>query len=406
MRNLVHYNHALPSYNTLLYGEVQSGKTGKIMQYIQHYPITTLKVLIIQNSLVMMSQYKNVLDRLHIPFCCISKDNAENVYRNEKVIIVIHNKFRMKALSIFMSRNKLANYSLILDESDQYYRKIMKQKICADAKHILHVTASPFIYKKLKIFQDVVKIKPKEHYVGINTINIIEIKLLIQKNEDLISKNLKKFKETKEIVADFVSAPQGGMILINWAHQVSEMKFVGSNLSKLYSNVPIIVLTTCTQLYYNNKIVNIKVKDVQMLIEQFNMNSHIIIIANRYSTRGLNYTNKNYTRFITHQVIFENKNIANFIQKCRILGNRPDNRRPILYCMTSNINYMPNLKKNISGVLDNITEPTEELIMSKLKKVDLINICKQHGIKRYSKLKKQEIIDLLKTHNVVSREYM
>lgn len=410
MRNFVHYNAVLPTYNTLLYGEVQSGKTNKITHYIQYYPITTLKVLIIQNSLVMLSQYKNVLDKLSIPFCCISKENEENVYNNEKVIIVIHNKFRMKALSIFMSRNKLANYSLILDESDQYYRKIINQKICAEAKHILHVTATPFIYKRLKIFHDVVKIKPKENYVGINKINIVEIPIVFEEN---VSRNLKKFKETKEIVADFITAPRGGMMLINWAHQVNDMKFIGSNLSKLYPNVPIIVLTTVSKLYYNQKIVNIKVKNIQMIIEQFSMNSHIIIIANRYSTRGLNYTNHNYTRFITHQVIFENKNVTNFIQKCRILGNRPsDNHRPILYCMTTVSKYYKEtfsvyLRRQISCVLDNITEPTEEENMlnvvpyKKLKKVDFVNICKQHGIKRYSKLRKQEIVELLKSHNIL-----
>ena len=73
MRKFMHYKHLLPSYNTLLYGEVQSGKTDMIMRYIKHYPITTIKVLIVQNSLSMLSQYKNVLEKSNIPFCSISK---------------------------------------------------------------------------------------------------------------------------------------------------------------------------------------------------------------------------------------------------------------------------------------------------------------------------------------------
>ncbi len=415
MRKFVHYNYILPSYNTLLYGEVQSGKTGMIMRYIKHYPITTLKVLIVQNSLSMLSQYKNVLEKLNIPFCCISKKNAENIYLNEKVIIVMYNKFRMKALSLFMSRNKLANYSLILDESDQYYRKIMKQQICLEAKHILHVTATPFIYRRINIIDDVVKIKPTQNYVGIHKINIVEISIVFEENESLFSVKLKKFKETKDIVANFITAPVGGMMLINWAYRVNDMRLIGSKLAESYPNVPIIVLTTSTQIYHNKTIVHIKVKNVQSLIEKFNTNSHIIIIANRYSSRGLNYTNNNYTRFITHQVSFENKNITNFIQKCRILGNRAsDNQRPVLYCMTSNKgSYIPMLKNNVSSLIDNITKPThlnkmdnhpkqtDQTFQVIMTKIDLINMCKEHSIKGYSKLRKPEIVELLKNHNVL-----
>lgn len=415
MRKFVHYNYILPSYNTLLYGEVQSGKTGMIMRYIKHYPITTLKVLIVQNSLSMLSQYKNVLEKLNIPFCCISKKNAENIYLNEKVIIVMYNKFRMKALSRFINKNKLKNYSLVLDESDQYYRKIMKQQICLEAKHILHVTATPFIYRRINIIDDVVKIKPTQNYVGIHKINIVEISIVFEENESLFSVKLKKFKETKDIVANFITAPVGGMMLINWAYRVNDMRLIGSKLAESYPNVPIIVLTTSTQIYHNKTIVHIKVKNVQSLIEKFNTNSHIIIIANRYSSRGLNYTNNNYTRFITHQVSFENKNITNFIQKCRILGNRSsDNQRPVLYCMTSNKgSYIPMLKNNVSCLIDNITKPThlnkmdnhpkqtDQTFQVIMTKIDLINMCKEHSIKGYSKLRKPEIVELLKNHNVL-----
>ncbi len=403
MRRLVHYNYVVPSYNTLLYGEVQSGKTSKIMRYIQYYPITTIKVLIVQNSLTMMSQYKNVMEQLRIPFCCISKTNAENVYRNEKVIIVIHNKFRMKALSMFMSKNKLTNYSLILDESDQYYRKIMKQKICNDAKHILHVTATPFIYKNIRVFHDVVKIKPAANYVGLNKINIIEVRISIE-NPDVDVLFMSKFKETKEIVSEFMGAPRGGMMLINWAHRVESMAYIGLKLSQTYPDVPIIVLTTTTQIYHNKTLVRVKVKNVQQLIEQYNKNSHIIIIANRYSSRGLNYTNTEYSRFITHQVSSENKSITNFIQKCRIFGNRSSNHTapPVLYCITQRPDYVSKLKTRMSNLITNITAPSEEEIIprKKIKKPDLIKMCKEHSIKGYSKLRKQEIIDLLKTHNI------
>lgn len=405
MRGLVHYNYAIPSYNTLLYGEVQSGKTSKIMRYIQYYPITTVKVLMIQNNITMMSQYKNALEKLRIPFCCISTKYAENVYRNEKVILVIHNKFRMKALDTFINKHKLTNYSLILDESDQYYSKIMKEKICTDAKHILHVTATPFIYKKILVFRDFVKIKPAANYVGINKINIIEVGVVFEYVDDLATRFNKRFKETKEIVSEFMGAPRGGMMLINCAHRVEHMTYMGVKLSQTYPDTPIIVLATSTQIYQNNKIVNIKVKNIQHLIDQYNANSHIIIIANRYSSRGVNYTNKEYTRFITHQVSCENSALTNFIQKCRIFGNRPSNDivPPVLYCITNTHDYVSKLKRRLSFLVTNINTPIEENLISdckKIKKPELIKMCKEQGIKGYSKLKKQEIIDLLKSRIV------
>ena len=184
------------------------------------------------------------------------------------------------------------------------------------------------------------------------------------------------------------------------------MTYMGFKLSQTYPDDQIILLTTITQIYHKKKRINIKVKNVQHLIDQYNANSHIIIIANRYSNRGLNYTNTEYSRFITHQVSFENKSITNFIQKCRIFGNRTstDTAPPVLYCITQHPNYVSKLKKRMSSLITNITALSEEEIVisprKKIKKPELIKMCKEYSIKGYSKLKKQEIIDLLKSHNV------
>jgi len=386
MRLFMHY---IPNCNTLLYGEVQSGKTSKIMRYIQHYPIG-IKVLIIQNNLTMMNQYKNMLKNLRIAFCCISKKNAENIYCGEQVIIAIHNKHRMKSLTMFMNKNNLAHYSLILDESDQCYKKTVTHKIYKNARHILHVTATPFIYKNFGIFNKIVKIKSSENYIGINKIKIIEVN---------IDKNLfiNKYKETREITANF-STQSSGIMLINWANTVSDMKKMGLELTVAYPNIPGIVLSTTTFIYYDGKITHVKVGNVQKLIQNYNNHTHVIMIANRYSNRGINYTNTDYSRFITHQVSCENKNITNFIQKCRIFGNRTCAPQPILYCFTHKGAYISKVKKVINSMNNIELEDISEEV--KITKPQLIKLCKDHKIKGYSKLKKQEIIDLLKSRSV------
>lgn len=404
LRGLMHYNHACPSYNTLLYGQVQSGKTSKIMKYIEYFNITKIKVLVIQNSLSMLSQYQNALKNAKISFKVISKNNSENIYTNERVLIVLHNKFRMKALSMFMSKNKVQNYSLVMDESDQYYNKILKQKIYKDAKHVLHVTATPFVYKNLNIFHNIVNTKQNDNYIGIHKIDIVSVPVC--KGDG--SAFAVKLNKTKTIVSDFLKEPTG-MMLINWANFVNDMGYIGDSLSNITADVPIIVLSTITKIYYKNQTTKlIKIKNIQAIIDEFNSASHIIIIANRYSNRGFNYTNKDYTRFITHQISFRNNNITNFIQKCRILGNRPPNNNttPKLYCMTfKEDNYISKLRDKIDQITNDIfTSEMDEPPPPKPKIITLksvmVNMCRENRIKGYSKLNKQGVFELLKRNNI------
>ena len=56
-----------PNKQILIYGQVQSGKTAKIMEYIKKSNIR-IKILMIQNSLSMLSQYERSLNTNKIKF--------------------------------------------------------------------------------------------------------------------------------------------------------------------------------------------------------------------------------------------------------------------------------------------------------------------------------------------------
>jgi len=160
-------------------------------------------------------------------------------------------------------------------------------------------------------------------------------------------------------------------------------------------------------------------KNIQKIIDKFSENSHVILIANRLSNRGLNYTNSGYSRFITHQVSRSMTNYTNFIQKCRIFGIRKNvQAKPIIYCLTNENRMQPNfsevLKETIKKKIENIVHQSEivktmrpinpnisALPLAKITVKVLKQLCRDNKISGFSKLKKKELIELLRSKNVV-----
>lgn len=414
-RNMLHYEQCRVQTHTLLYGQVQSGKTGKIMDYIQQFMSTQLKVLIVQNSTIMMVQYIKTMKQLGIKYVEIktkTNQTSSKAYNNESVLITIHNKFRIKALNKYMATNKLntAPYTLILDESDQYLKTIQKRTVYEKASHVLHVTATPFVYLKQKEFKldKVVCLKPKENYVGINDVNIKEICIPVGDLNDS-AMDLARTYISPIIEDEFLTVPTGFM-LINYFSIIKHMKSAGIHLSSLHQNVPFVVLSNESYLIVNGEVKQVKIKNMQTFIDGFREYPHIVFIANRLSTRGINYTDSTYTRTITHQVSKPNNNFSNFIQKCRIFGlrNQPNFVKPNIYvvCKTTQHNYTTRLRKKMEELMPKLTEENDETKEEppepKVNTVKyLMNLCKQNNLKRYSHLRKQELIDLLKQNNLL-----
>lgn len=402
LRKWVHVEELMPKYNTLLYGEIQSGKTSKLMRYIVYYRRTKTKILVIQNSLTMLEQYKNALNALKISFVVVDKFTKDKTYSKENVLIVLNNKHRMKYITMFVNKNKIHNYSLMLDESDQYYNKIKTIQLYKMAFHRLHVTATPFVYATFPIFKNIVRIKPNDTYTGFDSVKVVNLPLPMGTAIDSTPFAL-KYDQTVATVRQFAREPNG-MMLINWASTVYFMGYVCSHLADIYPNVPIILLSTTVRIYHEGSVTYVKkIQSIQTIITSFNANSHVILVANRYSNRGFNYTNTEYTRFITHQLSYQNNSITNFIQKCRILGNRPPSpQQPTLFCMHDADNrfvYMDKIKHKIATLMETMAvamnNDNENETPVRLTKPMLLDMCKKYNIKSSSKMNKQEIINLL-----------
>jgi hypothetical protein len=398
----------VPRYNILLYGQVQSGKTSKILDYIRFYN-QTLKILIIQNSKFMLSQYCNTFEKNGIRFLEINSNSSYLVHENVQVLVTIHNKFRMDALDRYIELNRIKDYDIILDESDQYIQSLKYTKLYNYAKVCLHVTATPFRFMKESIEDDnccsmdrIVKIKPSDLYVGIDKVNMIEVECYKPLRCDSFTyqqyqRKMRIWKNTKQRKIEAIiqnTFGSGGFMLISCFTFKTEMYNCGIQLSTKFPTMNIVVASTDSYTMLNGKITQIRIDNMQTLIDQYNDKSHLIIIANRMANRGINYTNFEYSRPITHQISGSSDDTT-FIQKCRIFGNRSDNITPQLHCLVFNsrhYNFINSLKVKIESIADKIEKPkkTSVLNMNQLKQM-----CRDHQIRGFSKLNKSDLINLL-----------
>lgn len=405
---LIH-EFVVPTSHTLIYGQVQSGKTAKIIEYVKNYRSDVPKILVMQNSLSMLKQYTMCLKANNISYKVINKSSAKEELGQEKVLLTMNNKFRMSALSKYIDKNKYKfnKFNMILDESDQYLKNMSKNIIFNKAKHVLHVTATPFKYQtnlkyKSKFEVDeVIMLKPKnDSYLGVNDVKIIEKILPLPTTDSNI------LNEICNIINFDFNLKSEGIMLLTCFRFVSVMRSSALSLSLRYTRIPIIVLSTKTTVYLGGLTGVIKDNNVKNIFDKFKKYSHVIIIANRLSNRGINYTDSTYTRHITHQVLLASSNYTSFLQKCRIFGLRNQiTIQPVIYCLVNNdknLNFADKLKYKIQQLTDRLLIKDEEVVKVKVKKVTTIQklkqICRENGIRGYSGLKKLQLIELLENY--------
>jgi hypothetical protein len=200
----------------LVYGQVQGGKTKEIINILKTQRYNNVKkVLVVQNSLLVLKQYIARLKTEGISFQVIDRNTT---VLKEDVIVVLNNKFRY---NYFM---KIINekYILLLDEADQTY----KNRPLAKAYKIFHITATPFYPKRSNIeFDKVIQVDTHTNYYGLD-------KVSVEKDGD-IENALKDFFDTET-----------GMMLINKYSYVEEMHQCALSLSRKHKLAPVVLLTS------------------------------------------------------------------------------------------------------------------------------------------------------------------
>ena len=282
----------------LLYGQIQSGKTKKIVELINKDDIKTFhKVLVIQNSILVLKQYADRFDAQGVKFQIV--DNKSAKIEKDKVTIVMNNRYRYKYFKNCMSDDD--KFMLILDESDAVYKRC---PLLTQSFLTYHVTATPFRYPK-NYFDKVEVIDIHPNYKGIDTLNVMTI-------------------EEDRFINLFIQSPGQGMCLVSTHHLVDLMFLQARNLSRRYPDVPVVLLSTIKTLFLNNKSTTLT-GSVTSIIDELNTHDKIIIIAHRLAKRGVSYTSSNFRRHLTHQYLNLKQSLTNCLQSLRILGIYHDN---------------------------------------------------------------------------------
>jgi hypothetical protein len=280
--------------NTLIYGEIQSGKTKEIIKILKNdYHKKYTQILVVQNSLLVLNQYKQRLTTENINFQVIDSTTTS---LNSKILIVMNNVYRYEKLLKLLPKNE--KYILLMDEADL----VVNNCPLKNGIRNYYITATPYFLNKKVEIHHIIEFKPPKEYYG--------IKNLIVQNCDLV----------EDALDDFFKEPSG-MILINAFSTIGEMNWLGKSLAVQYPNFPIIILNSEKHLFLKKTKKIIKQKSINKIIDNFADYSHIILIADRCASRGLSFTSSDYSRHLTHQIVKIKSTVHTFLQSLRICGN-------------------------------------------------------------------------------------
>jgi hypothetical protein len=305
----------------LIYGEVQSGKTAAIIDALQ-LPIyeKISKIIVIQNSLLVLSQYKQRMEDSNISYQVIDKD-TQSIYAD--VVLLMNNKMRYNMFMNVEGKFQSQKYIIFMDESDSYMGG--RHPLANNAVHEYYVTATPQhkLYHTDGFFHSVRKLAHTRYYKGLHNIKI-------EYDDSSIINIVRNFKEEVDT----------GMMLINAYKRVNEMISVGVLLSNEFDDIVFVTLNTNRRIIFkgvhrklHSSIQNMSISEI---IDRLSPAKYIVFIANRMSLRGLSYCSSDYSRHLTHQYSnLRQGTITNSLQRMRLFGKYVDDA-PLKLILPSN----------------------------------------------------------------------
>lgn len=286
---------------TLIYGEVQSGKTARLIQAIKASTLPC--ILVIQNSLLLQAQYMARCREEGLDVQCVSRDTKQITKRVVVLMNNVHQLNRYHALP-----TAFTEYDLFLDESDLTYKR---ERLCRNATTETHITATPFVKPYRGYFDVIIPLPPPPTYRGLTQIDA------------------KLFSGFKQLLRDLVTVPTG-LLLLNHLNLVTDMTKCAEILSRQYPSIPIVLLTVTKSIYRGGVKTRTRCASISKIIDRLG-SGPCIVIANRMSSRGISFTSSDYSRHVTHQMIMSPTSMTSFLQKCRIFGVYAPGTKTTLY---------------------------------------------------------------------------
>ena len=288
----------------LIEGNVQSGKTNEIVNYINNEN-HKYKVLVLQNSKLVLKQYITRFKNVNIRFQVITK-HTKSI--KENLIILINNAQRYNH---FQRLNQNKPYILMIDEADMCINSCPLRGY----KNV-HITATPYNFKRKHLveYDRVIRVPKNVDYY-----NFDQMQTIVNDN-------------TAEAIFEFLGT-DNGMLLINRFSSITTMNTIADHMSNLFTissfNIPIVVLTSVKKYYLNGECVRLPQNvSISHIIDKFKDYKHVVFIANRLASRGVSFVSSDYSRHLTHQITRIKTSMANFVQGVRLLGVYKD--KPVL----------------------------------------------------------------------------
>lgn len=294
----------------LVYGQVQSGKTAHILNICRSSVLPT--ILVLQNSLLQLQQCcQRFLDAGH-PFQVIDSTTEYLIASAHKTTIVINNKMRLDRLeALWFDTPGLSCYTVIIDEADASAERLCARPLIMRADREVHVTATPFLRFYHSYFHSVEVLTAPKGYVGLANVRRA---VATYANTGLAGH--------AATIADFML--DGGMLLVV-TRRVWQADIVDTARQlSLELHVPCISLATDRVLFEGGRLKKrFSTCALSTIIDQFQSEPRLVIVAHNLATRGLSFVSSDYTRRLTHQIILADAAVTPLLQRCRLFGLHP-----------------------------------------------------------------------------------
>ncbi len=289
----------------LLYGQVQSGKTKNMIDFIKHMNYRGNRIFILLPNLKLaVNQFSNRLENENINNDIFTSNTTKF---NSNIVLLMNNTYQIQQLKKISINT---NFTLIIDECDICAKDL--DPYLSNNHYLtnqLHVTATPFTLKEK--YNKIVKMTEPDNYYGLDKLQI-------------------KYTHDYSIIIEDFLGKSHGMLLINKYYRIMDMKSLSYEISLRYPSIPVILLSSDKIVHLNGRGRLLSYSSVSDIIDRYKEHSHLIFIAHRYASRCISYVSSDYSRHLTHQVL-NIKDVTNFIQSLRICGVYNDKPNLSLY---------------------------------------------------------------------------
>jgi len=383
------------NYITLV-GHVQSGKTHEEINYCylsvkQGYPVIFLTRNINADQLQLVKRISE-FNKGILQTKILSHGSIEQIVEsmnNKFVIIILCNHYQLRKMKNVL-KVYTGEYNLCIDEVDFSIKTknnftqtdIILNQIKKGANSILGATATPVaVFTAQKEISKVVKLKPRNNYHGIESLDIKFVDSFITNDprSDIQTINLiysQLLKKNRAVLLHSVTKKRKNHIsLMNYISELfpifTMVVYNGDGIYVLCKNRPNYHFAKPKSINQYGQFINkynilngyhlfqnYSISEVLQILKNdpFHNHTHISIISGHLASRGVSFVSTDYSLHLTDQYYHATKltHGENYLQNLRILGCYNDTTPLTLWCSEHSWKCILEHNKLINSLVDGL----------------------------------------------------